>query len=262
VDNQLEAGDMGQILVTGGTGTLGRVIVRNLLATSASVRVLSRQSKPADAESSWAVGDLRSGDGIDEAVIGIDTIIHCASRRGDVDSAQHLLDAATEAKCSHIVFISIVGVDRIPLGYYRSKFEVEQLIEKSGIPFTILRTTQFHNLIARLLGALARLPVMFVPAHVDFQPIEVTEVAARLIQLSSGPPAGRVPDMGGPEIRSAKDLARSYLRASARRRPVVAIPLPGRGFAGFRRAANLTPEHADGRIGFDQFLETTYPREK
>jgi uncharacterized protein YbjT (DUF2867 family) len=251
---------MGQILVTGGTGTLGRVIVRDLLASSSSVRVLSRQAGPADAVVSWAVGDLRTGVGIDDAVAGIDTIIHCASRRGDVESAKHLLNAAKKASCSHVVFISIVGVDRIPLGYYKSKFAVEHLIEASGLPFTILRTTQFHNLIVRLMAALSKLPVLLVPAHVDFQPIEVTEVAARLIELASGPPAGRVADMGGPEIRSVKDLARNYLRASARRRPVVSIPLPGRGFAGFRRGANLTPEHAEGRISFDQFLEATYPR--
>jgi uncharacterized protein YbjT (DUF2867 family) len=249
---------MGEILVTGGTGTLGRVIVRDLLAKSASVRVLSRQARPIDVQASWAVGDLRSDVGFDEAVAGIDTIIHCASRKGDVDSARHLLDAAKKATCSHVVFISIVGVDRIPISYYRSKFEVERLIESSGIPFTILRTTQFHNLIARLLAALARPPVLLVPAHVDFQPIDVTEVAARLTQLASGPPAGRVADMGGPEIRSAKDLARSYLRASGRRRRVVAIQVPGRGFAGFRRGANLTPEHAVGGVGFDEFLNATF----
>ena len=247
---------MEQILVTGGTGTLGRVIVRDLLANDASVRVLSRQATPAGAEAQWAVGDLRTGDGIDDAVAGVDTIIHCASRRGDVESARHLLDAAKRANCSHLVFISIVGVDRIPLGYYKGKLDVERLVETSGIPFTIVRTTQFHNLIARLLAALARLPVMVLPAHVDFQPIDVAEVAARLIQLASGPPAGRVPDMGGPEIRGAKDLARSYLRASGRRRWIVSVPLPGRGFAGFRRGANLTPEHAVGLVGFDQFLAT------
>jgi uncharacterized protein YbjT (DUF2867 family) len=250
---------MVQILVTGGTGTLGRVIVRDLLANSESVRVLSRQSKPTDVATEWAVGDLRSGDGIDEAVQGIDTIIHCASRRGDVESARHLLAAAKKANCTHLVFISIVGVDRIPLGYYKSKLEVERLIEASAIPFTILRTTQFHDLIARLTEALARLPVMLLPARVDFQPVEVSEVAARLIELAGAPPAGRVPDMGGPEIRSAKDLARSYLRASGRRRSVLAIPLPGRGFAGFRRGANLTPEHAEGVVTFDQFLATKYP---
>ncbi|MGB8196053.1 MAG: NAD(P)H-binding protein [Acidimicrobiales bacterium] len=245
---------MEQILVTGGTGTLGRVIVRDLLAHHASVRVLSRQAKPVGAEAEWAVGDLRSGVGIDDAVMGIDTIIHCASRRGDVASAQHLLDAAKKANCSHIVFISIVGVDRIPLRYYKGKLEVERLIEASGVPYTVVRATQFHDLIARLLGALARLPVMVLPAHVDFQPIEVAEVAARLVQLSSGPPAGRVPDMGGPEIRGTKDLARSYLRASGRRRLIVSVPVPGRGFAGFRRGANLTPEHAVGVVGFDEYL--------
>ncbi len=136
--------DLDRILVTGGTGTLGRVVVRDLLAQSVPVRVLSRQPKPNDARAAWVVGDLRTGDGIDEAVTGIDTIIHCASGRGDVEAARQLLHAAEKATCSHVVFISIVGVDRIPLGYYKSKHQVERLIESSGIPFTIVRTTQFQ----------------------------------------------------------------------------------------------------------------------
>src|ERR1039458_8326340 len=117
-------GAVRQFLVTGGTGTLGRVVVEDLISKSESVRVLSRRAAPSSATApSWAVGDLRSGDSIDEAVAGIDTIIHCASRHGDVDSARKLLEAARKADCSHEVFISIVGVDKVPLGYYRSKLD-------------------------------------------------------------------------------------------------------------------------------------------
>jgi uncharacterized protein YbjT (DUF2867 family) len=247
-----------EILVTGGTGTLGRVIVGDLLAASKSVTVLSRRPAPSTASATrWAVGDLRSGDGIDAAVAGIETIIHCASQRGDVGSATRLLDAARRAGCSHLVYISIVGVDQVPIGYYRSKLEVERLIEVSGVPFTILRTTQFHNLIARALETLSRSPVMPVPADTSFQPIDVREVATRLIELADGAPAGRVTDMGGPDIRSAHDLVRRYLEARGRRRLVVPVWLPGRGFAGFRRGGNLTPDHAVGRFSFDEFLQAT-----
>jgi uncharacterized protein YbjT (DUF2867 family) len=244
-----------EILVTGGTGTLGRVIVDDLVAASKSVTVLSRRPAPATSSATrWAVGDLRSGGGIDAAVARIETIIHCASQRGDVGAARRLLDAARRAGCSHLVYISIVGVDQVPIGYYRSKLEVERLIEVSGMPFTILRTTQFHNLIVRALETLSRSPVMPVPAHTSFQPIDVREVATRLIELADGAPAGRVTDMGGPDIRSARDLARRYLVARDRRRMVVDVWLPGRGFAGFRRGGNLTPDHAVGRSSFDEFL--------
>jgi uncharacterized protein YbjT (DUF2867 family) len=245
---------MGQILVTGGTGTLGRVIVDRLVAACVPVRVLSRRPATIVDGVSWAIGDLRSGDGIDAALEGIDTIIHCASKRGDVEAARSLVASAHKAACSHVVFISIVGVDRVPLGYYRSKLSVEHLIEDSGLPFTILRTTQFHNLIARIMEALARTPVMFVPARTKFQPIDVREVAARLIELASGPAQGRVPDMGGPQVRGVRDLAESYLRARGRRRLIVPLWLPGPAFAGLRRGGNLAPDQAVGTIGFDQFL--------
>ena len=250
---------MGQFLVTGGTGTLGRVVVEDLISKSESVRVLSRRAAPSSATApSWAVGDLRSGDGIDAAVAGIDTIIHCASKRGDVDAARNLLEAARKADCSHVVFISIVGVDKVPLGYYRSKLEVEHRIADSGLPFTILRTTQFHNLIARVMESLARLPVMVVPARTSFQPIDVREVAARLVELADGTASGRVADMGGPEVRGVRDLARSYLRARGRRRLIVPVRLPGPAFAGLRRGGNLAPDHPVGKVGFDQFLVERY----
>ena len=252
---------MSEILVTGGTGTLGRVIVDELVATSRSVRVLSRRPRSSDASTAdWAVGDLRSGRGLDDAVAGITTIIHCASGRGDVESTEHLVRAATASNCSHVVYISIVGVDRIPLGYYRSKLAAERVIEDCGLPFTILRTTQFHALIATVLTSLARLPVVLVPARTSFQPIDVREVAARLIALADAAPAGRVADMGGPEILRTEDLARSYLDVRDLRRPIVPLVLPGRGFAGLRHGANLTPDHAVGTIDFRQFLNETLRR--
>lgn len=250
---------MGDILVTGGTGTLGRGVVERLLAGRAEVRVLSRRPRPeSSAASSWAIGDLRKGHGIEAAVAGTDVIIHCASGRGDVDSARHLIDAA-RASNAHVVYISIVGVDRVPLGYYKSKLGVERLIETSGLPWTILRTTQFHNLIVSACDTLARLPVMVVPARTQFQPIEVGEVAARLVELAAGAPAARVADMGGPQAVTFTDLARSYLDARRRRRAVVPIRIPGATAAAFRRGDHLALGHAVGQGTFAQFLAQRYP---
>ena len=104
--------------------------------------------------------------------------------------------------------------DAVPLGYYRAKFESEQLIEGSGLPWTILRITQFHDLLLRGCTALARLAAMLVPAATSFQPIEVGEVADRLAGLAADRPAGRSADMGGPQVRRARDLAQRYLRAT------------------------------------------------
>lgn len=248
-------------LVTGGTGTLGRPLVRNLLDTGREVRVASRHARAVAGADSLAV-DLRTGKGIDEAVTGAGTVVHCAStvRGGDIDAARQLIAAARRAGVEHLVYISIVGVDRHALGYYRTKFAVERLIENSGLGWTILRTTQFHDLVTLLWQAQSRLPAMLVPAGVSVQPIDVRDVAGRLVELATGEPAGRVCDMGGPEVRTARELAEAYLRVSGRRRPLVPFRLPLQAFRDYRAGKHLAVDHAAGDIGYEAFLAERFAR--
>jgi uncharacterized protein YbjT (DUF2867 family) len=244
------------ILVTGGTGTLGREVVRRLLAAGQDVRVLTRRHRPA-AEHAWAVGDLASGEGIAGAVDGVATIVHCAtSGRGDAAATRRLADAAKAAGVTHLLYISIVGIDAIPMFYYRAKLDAEQVVEGSGVPWTILRATQFHDLVATMSSAQHRLPVLFALSGVRFQPIDTGTVADRMIELALAPAAGRVPDIGGPEVRTSADLARAYLAATGRKRPVVSLRLPGKIFRALRAGANLTPQHATGKIAFEEFLKS------
>ncbi|AZM52111.1 nucleoside-diphosphate sugar epimerase [Streptomyces sp. WAC 01529] len=240
---------MTTILVTGGTGTLGRVVTERLRSAGHEVRALSRHSQP------YAV-DLREGTGLDAAVEGVEVVVHCAStpRGGDEQAARHLIEAARKAGVAHLVYISIVGVDRVPLGYYKAKLAVEQLIEESGLGWTVLRTTQFHDLVLKLLDTAARLPVLVSPSGVSDQPIDVGEVAERLAELATAPPAGRVADMGGPEVRTFTDLARAYLRATGRRRPVLPVRLAGKTYRALRAGGHLTPEQAVGKGTFEEFL--------
>ncbi|MEW2521892.1 SDR family oxidoreductase [Actinacidiphila alni] len=247
-------------MVTGGTGTLGRALVDRLLAAGRPVRLLSRHPRPAADRRpyAWAVGDLRTGAGLDDALFaGVGTIVHCATTngRGDVEATRRLTGAAVAAGGDpHLVYISIVGIDRVPLGYYRAKLAAEAVVEESGLPWTVQRTTQFHSLVARLTVAQKRLPAVLTLSGVSFQPIDVGEVADRLVELAAGEPAGHAPDLGGPQIRSAADLTRATLRAAGRRRLVVPLRLPGALMAELRAGGNLTPGRADGRITYDDYL--------
>jgi uncharacterized protein YbjT (DUF2867 family) len=253
---------MHPVLVTGGTGTLGREVVARVLDAGQKVRVVSRHARPDDGPApltAMAV-DLRSGEGLDAAVAGVDAIIYCATTaRCDVRAARNLIAAARRASVPRLVYVSIVGVDRVPLRYYRAKLEAERLIEQSGLEWTILRTTQFHDLVLCLCKALVRLPVMIVPAATSVQPIDVREVAGRLVELATTARAGRVPDMGGPQVRSARDLARAYLRASGRHRLVLPVRLPSAVFRGYRQGGHLAPERAVGRATFEEFLAERIP---
>ncbi|HEX3815074.1 MAG TPA: NAD(P)H-binding protein [Mycobacteriales bacterium] len=244
---------MASILVTGGTGTLGRAVVDLLVARQHDVRVASRQARGPEATPyALQTVDYRTGRGLVEACAGVDAVIlSTRSMRGEVD--RQVVQAAKRAGGPHLIYISIVGVDRIPFGYYRMKLAAEREIENSGLPFTILRATQFHDLIRGLLARSARLPVMPVP-RLRFQPVDVHDVAARLVELAEQAPTGRAPDFGGPEIRPLAELARLYLRATHRRRYTVQFGIPGQAYAAFRDGMHLAPEHAAGQLTFAEYL--------
>ena len=245
---------MSALLVTGGTGRLGRPTVERLRDAGHDVRVLSRREGVGH-----VIGDLRSGVGIREAVSGVDTVMHLATRngRGDVAPTRTLLDACRSAGIGHVIYTSIVGVDRIPLRYYREKLAIEGLIASSGIPHTILRATQFHDLVAGLFNAQRHLPVMLAPRF-SFQPIATADVATRLVELAAASAAGRVPDIGGPEQLPAVELARQWQGAASVHRRIAPVSLPGRVFAGYAAGHNLVPGPAYGTVTFAEFVSRRY----
>lgn len=238
------------VLVTGGTGTVGRIVVDQLTAAGKDVRVLSRgrrQTQRSDVE--HVVGDVQTGAGLDAALDGVDTIAHC------VYPTEHLVAAAKRTGSPHLLYVSIVGIDRVPFALYRKMLANERTIAESGLPWTVLRATQFHDLIAFVLRVLAKPPVMALPSGLRFQPVDVRDVGQRLAGLALGEPIGRAPDFGGPQARTLDDLARSYLAIVGRRRPMVPIRLPGKVLGGIRGGGLLTPEHAAGTVTFEQYLE-------
>ncbi|APU16013.1 SDR family oxidoreductase [Actinoalloteichus fjordicus] len=245
-------------LVTGGTGTLGRAVVRRLQARGHAVRVLSRRPQSPDQPAhDRVVGDLATGSGIAEAVAGVDTIVHCAttSGRGDVQATRRLTEIARDSEHPpHLIYVSIVGIETVPLPYYRIKLSCEGIVAGAGVPWTILRATQFHDLVARLAAVQERSPVVLAPADVACQPIDVRDVARRLVELVETGPAGRVPELGGPEVLGLAEFARRTLAAEGRAARVVTLPVPGALGRSLRAGRQLTPRHAVGEITFDRFL--------
>ena len=258
---------MEPILVTGGTGQLGREVVDLLVAAGRPVRVLSRSATAAGPATAAerVVGDLATGAGLAEATAGVGAIVHCASnrrdtRRVDLDGTRQLLEAARRQGQPHVVFVSIVAVDRVPVSYYRAKLGAERIVGEAGLPWTILRAAQFHTLIHDLLAKLARAPVVAVPRGWGAQPVDVRDVAARLIGLVDAGPVGRAPDFGGPKAYPVEALARSLLAATGRHRPVVRIPVPGKVSRALREGANLTPDQPRGIRTWEEFLADRYAR--
>ncbi len=128
------------------------------------------------------------------------------------------------------------------------------MVADSGLPWTTLRATQFHDLILMVAQQLAKLPVMPVPAGFRFQPVDAGEVAARLVELSLGKPSGLVPDFAGPRVYEVAELLRGYLRASHRHRLILPVRLPGKAARAFRAGANLAPDRAVGDRTWEDFL--------
>lgn len=242
------------ILLTGGTGRLGRHVAETLRSRSLDYSILSR--RPGDGH---VVADLATGEGLAAALEGVDTVVHLAtSRSKDVGQTRRLLDAmagsAGTGGGAHLLFISIVGVDRIPFGYYRDKFASERLIEAAGVPFTIIRVTQFHGFVREFLDAQRRLPVTIV-LPMSAQSIHMPEVAERLADLVEAGPSGRVADLGGPEQLTLREYARQWQAARGVKRPIWSASLPGKTVAAFKAGHHMPGLPGAGKVTYAEYLE-------
>jgi uncharacterized protein YbjT (DUF2867 family) len=246
------------ILVTGGTGTIGRRVVSRLRDAGCEVRVLSRHSHASGDGIEYVTGDLLKGEGIEPAVDGVEIIVHLAGNanaKGDEEATRNLVRAASRAGVQHLVYISVIGADRVPLGYLRSKLAAERAVADSGLPWTTLRAAQVHDLALKLAQMMAKLPVVPVPSAIRVQPVDAGEVAARLVELALGKPAGLVRDLAGPNVYGMADLIRGYLKARGKHRLMIPVPLPGKAGRAYRAGENLSFEGADvGKRTWEEFL--------
>jgi uncharacterized protein YbjT (DUF2867 family) len=190
-------------------------------------------------------------------VDGVEAIINCATAtKGDAEVTKNLVTSAARVSFSpHFVQPSIVGIDAVAQWeYVKTKLQVERIVEDSGLPWTILRVTQFYNYCFENSRKLAKFPLVApVPGGFRVQPVDSREVGTRLVKLALGEPVGRAPDMSGPEISSWQDLFRGYLTARHQRKLVVPVPVPG-GKAVRNGALLPSPGHTEGVRTWDQFL--------
>ncbi|WP_369234981.1 SDR family oxidoreductase [Streptomyces sp. R21] len=244
------------ILVTGGTGTLGSHVVPLLRESGHEVRVLSRHDRAAGDGVEYVAADLLKGEGIEPALEGVETVLHLAGGpKGDDEATRNLVRAASRAGVRHLVYISVIGADTIPVKWLSSKLAAEQAVADSGIPWTTLRAAQFHELTLKTVRGMAKLPVIPVPGGLRLEPVDSREVAARLVELTLAGPAGLVPDLAGPTVYDLAELIRGYLKASGKRRPKMPVRLPGKAGRAYRAGENLAGAGATrGKLSWEDFL--------
>ena len=259
-----------RILVTGGTGHLGRDIVGRLTDQGHQVRVLARTPGQNNAVE-WVRGDLATGRGITEAVSGTEVIVHAATyspaaRRGtfrpadfvrspsdvDIGGTRQLLGAAGQAGVAHFLYISIVGVQHSRVPYLRLKATAEDLVRQSGVPYSIVAATQFYWLMDRMLGRMGRLPVLPLPTTLPMQLADEGDFAAYVVECVADGPRGDRQPFGGPQVMTFGEIAEQYQAARGLQRRIVPVPLPR---AAVRAAANLTcPEGRRGTTTWAEWL--------
>ncbi len=240
-----------KIAVAGGTGTVGAPTVDALRAAGHEPVVLTRSNGV----------DLVTGDGLDAAVVGVDAVIDLANVSTLSPAAAvafftaasgNLVAAASRNGVKHVVLLSIVGIDRVPHGYYAGKVAQEEVFEASPVPWTIQRATQFHEFAAQMFGQ-AKFGALHIAPRARIQPIAVREVAERLAELAAGTARGRAPDLAGPREEKLDEMVRAYARSTGSRGWIPSITVPGGQMKGMR--AGLVLPGPDAVLGTQTFAQ-------
>jgi uncharacterized protein YbjT (DUF2867 family) len=206
----------------------------------------------------WSV-DLTDGGGLDEALAGVEVVVDCSneSPRGAgpvlVEGTKRLLRAGAAAGVRHHVGVSIVGCDRVPMAYYKVKVEQEEAIAAGEAPWSLLRATQFHTLVAWFFSQAARWRIL-PTGKARLQPIDPTVVARHLADATHADPAGRLPDAAGPEIHTLAELAGTWRAAAGRHLLPLRIPTVGKVGRPIGEAALCNRDAAAGGPTFEQWL--------
>ncbi|PDT89388.1 epimerase [Bradyrhizobium sp. Y36] len=265
---------MALTLVTGGTGHLGGDIVDRLVGAGRRVRVLAR-SPGVRGDVEWAAGDLATSAGLQDALLGVDTVIHAATfspiaRRGgvrpidffkspsavDVEGTERLLSLSGEAGVRHFLHVSIVGLDEATLPYARNKLAGERLVRGSALPWSVVRAMPFYYLLDRLLAGLGWLPAWPMPTA-RFNPVDTSDVADHVVACAFDGQRGERAEIGGPEDLDLVTLARHYQEARKMHRRICPIDVSE---ARARGMGLIVSSGVRGRLTWADWLKRRYPR--
>jgi uncharacterized protein YbjT (DUF2867 family) len=249
-----------KIVVIGGTGLIG----------SKTVAILRQGGHEVVAASPNTGVNTITGQGLKEAMAGTQVVIDLANSPSFEDKAvleffqtsgRNLLAAEAAAGGRHHVALSIVGTDRTPdNGYFRAKIAQEKLIEKSDIPYTIIRSTQFMDFLGRIADSSAQGNIVRLSPGL-FQPIAADDVAAIVADVALAAPQRGIVEIAGPERAPFNEFVARYLKAVGDPRQIVSDP-EARYYGGRVEERSLVPlgEARLGRIGFDEWLHRSQAR--
>ena len=248
-----------KIVVIGGPGLIG----------SKTVAILRQDGHEVIAASPQGGVNTITGEGLKEALAGVQVVIDLANSPSFEDKAvleffetsgHNLLAAEAAAGVRHHVALSIVGIDRSDNGYFRAKVAQEKLIKTSGIPYTIIRSTQFMEFLRGIADSSADGNVVRLPP-VLFQPIAADDVAAGVAEVALAPPRNGIVEIAGPERGAFNEIVARYLKAVGDPREVVRDP-EARYWGGRVEERSLVPlgEARLGRIGLDEWLRRSPAR--
>jgi uncharacterized protein YbjT (DUF2867 family) len=242
-----------KIVVIGGTGLIG----------SKTVAILRQRGHEVVAASPNTGVNTITGEGLKEALAGAQVVIDLANSPSFEDKAvleffetseRHLLPAEVSAGVQHHVALSIVAVDRTDNGYFRAKLAEEKLIQASGVPYTIVRATQFMEFLRGIADMSAEGNIVKLPP-VLFQPIAADDVAANVAEAALAAPRNGIVEIAGPERAPFNEIVARYLKAVGDPRQVVSDPEARYG-GGRVEERSLVPlgEARLGRVGLDEWL--------
>lgn len=249
-----------QILITGGTGLLGKAVCQILDGKSVPYQIATHQMQaPGDS----VFMDLRTGEGMDQAVRNKKVILHLASDKKhpdyDVSGTIRLIDSIQKQGLSiHLIYISIVGVEELPMPYFKQKAQVEQIIVQSGLPYSILKATQFHEYVDNALSSFFRFGVGLLPKNILVQPVSVPVVADMMVDLCFGNPTYQIQSIGGPEVLTIEDIVTQWQQARQQSKKYISFSLWGKAGRKLKRGVLTCPKNKKAGENWSSWLQDNY----